>query len=124
MKRFLLWAIAACACVNFASAQWSKLTSPTTNDLYAVSFNNERFGYAVGAKGTFLRTNDGGATWTVLPSPDSLDIKSVTIVDSNTVIIATANTNGKCAVYKSVTKGNNWHKVLHDDRPIYITKMP
>jgi photosystem II stability/assembly factor-like uncharacterized protein len=124
MKRNLLSAIAACAAINFASAQWTRLTSPTTNNLYAVAFNNERFGYAVGEKGTVLRTNDGGATWTVLPSPDSTDIKSVIIVDSATVIVATANSNGKSAIYKSITRGNSWHKMLRDDKPFNLEQLP
>jgi photosystem II stability/assembly factor-like uncharacterized protein len=124
MKRVLLCAIGACAVFNFASAQWTKLTSPTVNDLYATAFTNERFGYAVGAKGTVLRTNDGGASWATLPSPDTADIKSVIIVDSNTVVVATANANGKSAIYKSVTKGNTWHKVLRDSRSFYITELP
>ena len=124
MKAFLLFAITACAVMNFACAQWTQQTSPTTNNLYAVAFNNERSGYAAGAKGIVLRTNDGGVTWTILPSPDSSDIKSITIVDSTTVIVATANSNGKSAVYKSTTRGNSWYKVLSDDLPFYIGQIP
>jgi photosystem II stability/assembly factor-like uncharacterized protein len=61
MKASLLCMI-ACSAINFASAQWTRLSSPTTNNLYAVAFSNERSGFAGGAKGTVLRTNDGGAT--------------------------------------------------------------
>jgi hypothetical protein len=53
-----------------------------------------------------------------------VDIKSVTIIDSNTIIVATSNTNGKSSIYKSITRGNSWHKVLHDDKPFYATQMP
>jgi len=124
MKGFLLSTIVSCAAINFACAQWTQLISPTTNNLYAVAFKNEMSGYAAGAKGTVLRTNDGGITWTILPSPDSADIKSITIVDSTTVIVATANGNGKSAVYKSTTRGNSWYKVLSDDLPFYIEQIP
>ncbi len=31
--------------------------------LYAVTFTNSLRGYAVGAQGAVLRTDDGGATW-------------------------------------------------------------
>lgn len=41
----------------------------TTNDLFAVSFPDERNGFAAGVDGTVLSTTDGGATWTARDAP-------------------------------------------------------
>src|SRR6266487_6341396 len=105
MKPFLLYAIAFVLAMNYASAQWTQLSSPTTNNLKAVSFISTKVGYAVGAKGTVLRTKNGGDTWSVLPSPDTADLTSVVIIDSSTLLVTTANTGGSSAIYKSTNSG-------------------
>jgi photosystem II stability/assembly factor-like uncharacterized protein len=44
-------------------ADVTRAKSGTKNDLLAVAFADARTGFAVGAKGTVLKTTDGGATW-------------------------------------------------------------
>src|SRR5436190_21891049 len=120
MRQLLLYAILFLWGLNPVSAQWSKLNTPTTNNLYAINFVSARFGVAVGATGTVLKTKDGGNTWTIVASPDSADIVSVLMLDSVTILVATANTYGKAAVYKTTTGGNTWKKFLHDSRSIHL----
>lgn len=45
------------------------LNTGTTNDLFTVSFPDERTGYAAGIDGTIVATTDGGATWTARDAP-------------------------------------------------------
>ena len=45
------------------------LDSGTTNDLFTVSFPDERNGFAAGVDGTILATTDGGATWAPRDAP-------------------------------------------------------
>jgi len=45
------------------------LETGTTNDLFSVSFPDERTGFAAGVDGTILATVDGGATWTASDAP-------------------------------------------------------
>ena len=44
-------------------ANWSALSSGTSNNLFGVSFPDASNGWAAGANGTILHTFDGGATW-------------------------------------------------------------
>jgi photosystem II stability/assembly factor-like uncharacterized protein len=44
---------------------WQQSPSPVSSDLTAVTFVNERAGWAVGHDGVILATRDGGATWTL-----------------------------------------------------------
>ncbi|HYH21885.1 MAG TPA: YCF48-related protein [Azospirillum sp.] len=46
-------------------ATWKQAQVPTRATLTAVSFVDERTGWAVGHGGVILRTTDGGATWTL-----------------------------------------------------------
>jgi photosystem II stability/assembly factor-like uncharacterized protein len=43
---------------------WHKQSTPQTVPIAAIAFNSETSGWAVGAMGTMLRTDDGGETWT------------------------------------------------------------
>ncbi|CAN7763681.1 YCF48-related protein [Cupriavidus necator] len=45
--------------------EWQQAKVPVSNDLVAVSFANERMGWAVGHGGVVLHSADGGATWTM-----------------------------------------------------------
>ncbi|VVO78010.1 Ycf48-like protein [Pseudomonas fluorescens] len=42
---------------------WNQAVVPVSSDLVAVSFVNERLGWAVGHDGVVLKTTDGGANW-------------------------------------------------------------
>ena len=47
---------------------WRAQNSTVTADLFDVKFLNAVEGWAVGAEGTLIFTNDGGLRWTVEPS--------------------------------------------------------
>ena len=52
--------------------------SGTTDDLYAVSFVDDSYGWAVGSGGTILATSNGGATWSRQISHTTYTLETVT----------------------------------------------
>lgn len=57
------------AAVDVGQSGWSwGSPRPQGNDLQVLEFSAEGRGYAAGAFGTLLRTDDGGATWTGIPT--------------------------------------------------------
>lgn len=124
MKSVLLYAIASVLAINCANAQWTRLNSPTKNKLTAVSFLNTSVGYAVGIKGTVLKTSNGGDTWTVQTAPDTANLTSVVVIDASTVLVTTVVAGGKASIYKSTNSGQDWRRVLQDNISFYATKTP
>lgn len=66
------------------SCVWRRQQTPTSQALRAVSFVGSQHGWAVGAGGTILATDNGGATWTQQSLPLTLvnaQLRSVSFVD-------------------------------------------
>jgi len=67
MKRFIRLFIFILICSFgtsvFAQNYWSKIESPTTNNLNTLSFIDSLRGYVAGDSGLILYTNDGGSSW-------------------------------------------------------------
>jgi len=78
---------------------------PQGNTLNSVAFLGAR-GFAVGEFGTVLRSGDGGASWTGLPSGTKSSLSLVQEVDSNTVIVG-----GGCTVRESVNGGESFQRL-------------
>jgi photosystem II stability/assembly factor-like uncharacterized protein len=61
---------------NDGGQTWKGLPTPVTRTLTGVAFKDARVGVAVGHGGSFVRTEDGGATWSQVTvdeaGPDSL----------------------------------------------------
>ena len=71
---FMLWFHVATASVRVPLSGWNwGNPTPQGNDLRAIDFLGGR-GYAVGAAGTALRTDDGGATWSGLATGTAGDL--------------------------------------------------
>jgi photosystem II stability/assembly factor-like uncharacterized protein len=89
-----------------AIGQWKPQTSGTTAQLRGVSAVSSTVAWASGSKGTYLRTTDGGATWThgAVPGAEALDFRDVEAVSENVgYLMATA---GK--IFKTIDGGNHW----------------
>ena len=104
----------AAACPNTGSAavqvsqsgwQWGNPT-PQGNTIRAIDFVQGR-GYAIGDDGTALRTDDGGATWTGLPTGTSLDLGRVQAVTPDVVIILGGN---GCVLRRSDDGGKTFRR--------------
>ncbi|MGC8863827.1 MAG: WD40/YVTN/BNR-like repeat-containing protein, partial [Armatimonadota bacterium] len=106
-----VWAVGAGGTILRSSdrgVSWVNVTSPMTNNLYAVCFASSWTGLAVGAGGTILRSTDKGATWTAQTAPGSADLYGVDMYSAT----------GNCwavgaggAIHKSADGGINWTSI-------------
>jgi photosystem II stability/assembly factor-like uncharacterized protein len=78
---------------------------PQGNTIRALDFAGGR-GYAAGEFGTLLRTDDGGATWSGIPTGITSDLTKVDVVDASTVIIG-----GGCSARRSNDGGVTFHRL-------------
>ncbi len=86
------------------------ISSPTTQALNQVSFNDTYHGYIAGDGGTFLRTTDGGHNWDLTTFLPDQNWKSVSFPSALTGYLVSAT--GKIA--KTTDGGTNWSVVFDD----------
>jgi photosystem II stability/assembly factor-like uncharacterized protein len=105
----LLATTAAAGAVR-AQVSHTPQTSGTTALLIAVSPVNDRIVWVSGALGTYVRTTDGGATWTAgrVPGADSLQFRDVHAVDANTAYLLSIGNGNQSRIYKTTDAGANW----------------
>src|ERR1051325_4935340 len=90
---------------GLSSGQWVwQNPLPQGNTLQDFSFIDTNNGFAVGARGTILRTTDGGNNWDILASGTEDDLYGVAFTDPNT---GTAVGNFG-AILKTTDAGNHW----------------
>jgi photosystem II stability/assembly factor-like uncharacterized protein len=82
--------------------RWSsQYRVPTTSNLRAVRFGNTAQGIVAGEMGTFVRTDDGGASWTQLefsPSSRNGDVLALSVASTTAVAVGIdAGTGGSAA---------------------------
>ncbi|HYJ80009.1 MAG TPA: hypothetical protein VEW03_10430 [Longimicrobiaceae bacterium] len=84
--------------------------SGTTALLQAVSPVSDRVAWASGHRGTYVRTTDGGATWTAgtVPGADSLEFRDVHAVDERTAYLLSAGNGELSRIYKTTDAGRSW----------------
>lgn len=87
--------------------EWSD-PAPQGYSLFDVKFGGSR-GYAVGAGGTALRSDDGGATWSGLFTGTSATVNSLDLISPDAIAIATGDQG--CAIRLS-TNGGATFKLL------------
>lgn len=88
---------------------------PQSNSLWAVSFYNEFYGYAVGESGTIMFTPDGGKSWEIQFEAITDHLRSISVVDSITAFIA----GDDGSIYATTNGGTNWNQQNdHNGTPI------
>ena len=98
----------------FASAllaqTWTPQQSAVTASLRGVSAVDDRIVWASGARGTYLLTTDGGATWSAgqVPGAGALDFRDVHGVDAQTACLLSIGEGGNSRVYKTTDGGATW----------------
>lgn len=65
-------------------AQFSEVTSGTTQDLYAVHFSDVNTGYISGDSGVVLKTTDSGMSWSALTTGTTVSLRSISFVNNDT----------------------------------------
>jgi photosystem II stability/assembly factor-like uncharacterized protein len=79
---------------------------PQGNELLDVAFDGPR-GYAVGAEGTVLRSDDGGRTWSALRSGTADSLSHVQELDPSTVVVG-----GSCTLSESTDGGATFRRLV------------
>jgi photosystem II stability/assembly factor-like uncharacterized protein len=107
------WAVFLCFfyfALSPARAQWQRQASGTDVQLRGISAVSSRVAWASGAKGTVLRTTDGGATWIKVnvPGAEALDFRDVQAFDENQAFVLSIGPGEQSRIYKTTDGGKSW----------------
>jgi photosystem II stability/assembly factor-like uncharacterized protein len=102
--------------------------SGTTSLLQAVSVSrtDPAVVWASGHLGTFVRSLDGGRTWTarVVPGRDSLQFRDLHAIDANRAWLMAAGTGDKSGIFRTVDGGVSWtHDFVNRDSAAFYDCM-
>lgn len=105
------------------NAQWQKQNVDTKASLRGLSVVNQNVIWASGTGGTFLKTVDGGKTWTVgkVPEAEKLDFRDVEAFDANTAYLLSIGNGETSRIYKTTDGGKTWEKQFQaTDKDIFL----
>jgi photosystem II stability/assembly factor-like uncharacterized protein len=90
--------------------QWQPQTSGTDVQLRGISAVSGQVAWASGAKGTVLRTLDGGETWikVSVPGAEALDFRDIHAFDQNTAFALSIGPGEQSRIYKTIDGGKSW----------------
>jgi photosystem II stability/assembly factor-like uncharacterized protein len=102
----------------FAYAQQPQ-NSRTDVPLRGISAVSEKVAWASGARGTVLRTIDGGTTWEtlVIAGTDSLDFRDIQAFDQNTAFVLSIGAGDQSRIYKTADGGKIWQRQFTNNDP-------
>src|SRR5260370_40251895 len=103
-----------------ASAQWTKVTVPTTASLRGLSVVSYTTVWASGTEGTILRTIDSGKNWSamIVPGAERLDFRGIRAFDRNTAVVISSGPAEKrqARIYRTTDGGKAWRQVFAEQR--------
>lgn len=84
--------------------------SHTTENLRGVSAVSRQLGWASGTHGTYLRTVDGGHTWTPaqVPDADGLDFRGVVAFSADEAFLMSSGPGEQSRIYHTEDGGKHW----------------
>lgn len=99
--------------------QWQRQTVETQASLRGLSVVSEKVVWASGTGGTFLRTVDGGKTWTIgkVPDAEKLDFRDIEAFDANTAYILSIGEGENSRIYKTTDGGATWRLQFKNSNP-------
>ena len=110
----LVTLLAACSFASPApvpvAVSHTSQVSGTTALLIAVSAVSDSVAWASGAGGTWIRTTNGGASWTTgrVPGADSLQFRDVQALDARTAWLLSIGNGAASRIYRTTDGGANW----------------
>ncbi len=99
-------------------AQWTQKISGTTNDLYDIHFPTPDIGYAVGYKGTVLKSIDAGETWSPLSIGIASNLEAVRFLNADTGF-----TVGDSIIFKTTDGGANWSQTIIPKSMVWLRSL-
>lgn len=116
--------LAACSLPRIAPGQNLATQNPatqntTTENLRGISVVSGKIAWASGSHGTYLRSEDGGASWQAahVPGADSLDFRDVVAFDGQTAYLLSAGPGEQSRIYKTVNSGKSWELEFTNKNP-------
>ena len=100
-------------------AQWQQQASGTDVQLRGISAVSARVAWASGAKGTVLRTVDGGESWKKVnvPGAEALDFRDIQAFDENTAFVLSIGPGDQSRIYKTINGGKIWQLQFTNKNP-------
>jgi photosystem II stability/assembly factor-like uncharacterized protein len=116
MRLFLLLLLFA---DSFAQSALPLQNSQTTESLRGVSAISRHIAWASGTHGTYLRTLDGGRTWTPaqVPEAGTLDFRAVVAFSSDEAFLMSAGPGDQSRIYHTSDGGRHWQLQFKNDNP-------
>jgi photosystem II stability/assembly factor-like uncharacterized protein len=110
MRHCLLTAILLGHCGSTAIAQWQAQTIRTKSDFRGLCVVSSNVAWVSGTEGTYVRTTDGGNTWSVgtVPGAEKLDFRDVEAFGDTTAYLLSAGPGDASRIYKTVDGGKSW----------------
>ena len=105
--------------IAFVAGAQTPQNSRTDVPLRGISAVSEKVAWASGARGTVLRTIDGGTTWEtlVIAGADSLDFRDVQVFDQNTAFVLSIGQGDQSRIYKTSDGGKIWQRQFTNSDP-------
>jgi photosystem II stability/assembly factor-like uncharacterized protein len=93
--------------------------SHTTANLRGVSAVSRQVAWASGTHGTYLRTIDGGRTWTPAQVPDAsaLDFRAVVAFSADEAFLMSSGPGDQSRIYHTADAGKNWKLQFTNSNP-------
>jgi photosystem II stability/assembly factor-like uncharacterized protein len=110
LSRYTLLLAVTAAISYTAAGQFDSQSSGTRARLRGVSAVDAKVAWASGSNGAYLKTRDGGATWTpgTVPGAEALDFRDVDAFDAATAYLLSIGEGDKSRIYKTTDGGSNW----------------
>lgn len=109
--KLLHYSTLSCVLASVAFGQnWVAQSSGTTASLRGISAVSEQVAWASGTGGTFLRTLDGGATWSAgtVAGGTELDFRAVHARSGQAAWLMSSGTGDKSRIYQTTDGGVHW----------------
>ena len=89
---------------------WTLEPSGTSASLRGISVVNRDVAWASGTGGTWVRTVDGGATWTagVVPGAEALDFRGIQASSAQAAIVMSSGKGKQSTIWKTEDGGAHW----------------
>jgi photosystem II stability/assembly factor-like uncharacterized protein len=116
MRTLLFFLVAATA---FGQGWAQTYPSNTTEGLRGVSAVSKKVAWASGTHGTYLRTTDGGRTWTAaaVPEAGALDFRAVVAFSADEAFLMSAGPGDQSRIYHTADAGQHWQLQFRNENP-------